>query len=62
MREASLLRANGEFFSNVAHELRNPLAPIATASEMLEKITSAHPQLPHIQQIINRGCLRQCYC
>lgn len=43
-----------EFLSMLAHELRNPLAPIATASEMLEKITSAHPQLPHIQQIINR--------
>lgn len=43
-----------EFLSMLAHELRNPLAPIATAAEMLEKITSAHPQLPHLQQIINR--------
>ena len=51
--EASVERQS-EFLSMLAHELRNPLAPIATASEMLEKITSAHPQLPHIQQIINR--------
>lgn len=43
-----------EFMSMLAHELRNPLAPIATAAEMLGKITSAHPQLPHIQQVISR--------
>jgi CheY-like chemotaxis protein len=51
--EASVQRQT-EFLSMLAHELRNPLAPIAMASDMLEKITSAHPQLPHIQQIINR--------
>lgn len=51
--EASVQRQT-EFLSMLAHELRNPLAPIAMASEMLEKITSAHPQLPHIQQIITR--------
>ncbi len=43
-----------EFLSMLAHELRNPLAPIAMASEMLEKISTAHPQLPYIQQIIGR--------
>lgn len=51
--EASVQRQT-EFLSMLAHELRNPLAPIAMASEMLEKITSSHPQLPHIQQIITR--------
>ena len=51
--EASVQRQT-EFLSMLAHELRNPLAPIAMASQMLEKITSAHPQLPHIQQIITR--------
>lgn len=43
-----------EFLSMLAHELRNPLAPIAMAAEILEKISSAHPQLPQIQQIISR--------
>jgi two-component system, sensor histidine kinase len=43
-----------EFLSMLAHELRNPLAPISMASEMLEKIETAHPQLPNIQNIISR--------
>ena len=43
-----------EVRSMLAHELRNPLAPIAMAAEMLEKFSSAHPQLPHIHQIIAR--------
>ncbi|MDB5884745.1 MAG: putative signal transduction histidine kinase [Polaromonas sp.] len=51
--EASVERQT-EFLSMLAHELRNPLAPIAMASEILEKIGSSHPQLPKIQQIISR--------
>lgn len=51
--EASVKRQT-EFLSMLAHELRNPLAPIGMAAEMLEKIASAHPQLPRIQQIIAR--------
>ena len=51
--EASVQRQT-EFLSMLAHELRNPLAPVAMAAEMLEKISSAHPQLPHIHQIIAR--------
>ena len=51
--EASVERQT-EFLSMLAHELRNPLAPIAMASEILEKIAFAHPQLPKIQQIISR--------
>lgn len=43
-----------EFLSMLAHELRNPLAPIAMAAELLGKITSAHPQLPKLQGIIAR--------
>ena len=43
-----------EFLSMLAHELRNPLAPISMAADLLEKISSAHPQLPRIQQIISR--------
>ncbi|MEO8014444.1 MAG: hybrid sensor histidine kinase/response regulator [Polaromonas sp.] len=43
-----------EFLSMLAHELRNPLAPIAMAAEMLGKISTAHPLLPDIQQVITR--------
>ena len=43
-----------EFLSMLAHELRNPLAPVVMAVEMLQKIMSAHPQLPRIHDIIAR--------
>jgi two-component system CheB/CheR fusion protein len=43
-----------EFLAMLAHELRNPLAPIVMAGEMLEKISAAHPLLPPIQQLIAR--------
>ena len=51
--EAAIERQK-EFLAMLAHELRNPLAPIAMAVGMLEKITPAHPQLPYIQQVIGR--------
>ena len=51
--EASVERQT-EFLSMLAHELRNPLAPIALAAEMLGKISTAHPLLPDIQQVIAR--------
>lgn len=51
--EASVERQT-EFLSMLAHELRNPLAPIALAAEMLGKISTAHPLLPNIQQVITR--------
>ena len=43
-----------EFLSMLAHELRNPLAPVAMAAELLGKISSAHPQLPKLHGIIRR--------
>lgn len=43
-----------EFLSMLAHELRNPLAPIVTAVELIGKIRDAHPQLPKLQGIIVR--------
>jgi two-component system CheB/CheR fusion protein len=43
-----------EFLSMLAHELRNPLAPIGMAAEMLQRIAHAHPQLPNIHDIIER--------
>jgi signal transduction histidine kinase len=43
-----------EFLAMLAHELRNPLAPIATAADLLGKITTAHPMLPKLYGIISR--------
>ncbi len=43
-----------EFLSMLAHELRNPLAPIMLANALLGKITAAHPQLPQVHGIISR--------
>ena len=51
--EATNLRQT-QFLSMLAHELRNPLAPIAMANELLGKIIDAHPQLPKLHGIINR--------
>lgn len=43
-----------EFLSMLAHELRNPLAPVAMAAELLGTLTDAHPQLPKLHGIIQR--------
>ena len=50
----AVVQRQTEFLSMLAHELRNPLAPISMAADILEKISGAHPQLPRIQQIIAR--------
>jgi signal transduction histidine kinase len=47
-------RRQVEFLSMLAHELRNPLVPIALAAELLGKIATAHPQLPKLHGIIQR--------
>lgn len=47
-------RQQEEFLAMLAHELRNPLAPVSMAAELLRKITDAHPQLPKIHAIISR--------
>jgi two-component system CheB/CheR fusion protein len=47
-------RRQEEFLSMLAHELRNPLAPIAMAAELLGKIADSHPQLPKLYAIISR--------
>lgn len=43
-----------EFLSMLAHELRNPLAPISLAVELLGKLTASHPQLPDLHRIFDR--------
>jgi signal transduction histidine kinase/ActR/RegA family two-component response regulator len=47
-------RQQNEFLAMLAHELRNPMAPISNAANLLEKLTSAHPLLPQIQGVISR--------
>lgn len=47
-------RQQNEFLAMLAHELRNPIAPIGNAASLLEKITAAHPLLPKIQGVISR--------
>ena len=47
-------RRQTEFLSMLAHELRNPLQPIAMANELLGRVTTAHPQLPKLHAIISR--------
>ena len=43
-----------EFLSMLAHELRNPLAPIAMAADLLKNASESHPELTHIHQVIAR--------
>lgn len=46
-----------EFLYMLAHELRNPLAPLAMVSHMLDKIAIEHPEalhLPNIRDIVAR--------
>lgn len=50
----TLNRRQNEFLAMLAHELRNPMAPISNAAILLEKIIAAHPLLPQIQGIISR--------
>jgi signal transduction histidine kinase len=47
-------RRQNEFLAMLAHELRNPMAPIAASAELLKRITAAHPMLPRVQQIVGR--------
>jgi len=47
-------RRQEEFLSMLAHELRNPLAPIAMAAELLGKIKDSNPQIPKLHAIITR--------
>src|SRR5476649_2657342 len=51
--EAANLRQT-EFLSMLAHELRNPLQPIAMANELLGKLAGASPEVRKFQRIIGR--------
>jgi len=52
LREAD--RRKDEFIATLAHELRNPLAPIRTAAELLRRLATDEPQVARASQIIAR--------
>ena len=52
LREAD--RHKDEFIAMLAHELRNPLAPIRNAIQILHTIDSANPRLARTREIIDR--------
>ena len=43
-----------EFLAMLAHELRNPLAPIRTAAELLSRVRAADQKIPTIAAILDR--------
>jgi signal transduction histidine kinase/ActR/RegA family two-component response regulator len=43
-----------QFLAMLAHELRNPLAPIMMATELIAKLTDSHEQLPRLHGILSR--------
>lgn len=51
--EAANKRQN-EFLAMLAHELRNPLAPISTAAAILERVPDANAELAQLRTIISR--------
>jgi PAS domain S-box-containing protein len=52
LREAD--RQKDEFLANLAHELRNPLAPICAAAELLKHAKSLEPELRAATAILER--------
>ncbi|HWI84052.1 ATP-binding protein [Ramlibacter sp.] len=58
--ETALRRADrqkDEFLATLAHELRNPLAPIRTAAELIRRSESPNPTVQRAQAIIERQVL-----
>ncbi|MEJ8859387.1 ATP-binding protein [Variovorax robiniae] len=55
-KEAALQakRHQDEFLAMLAHELRNPLAPIRSAVALLERLDALHPTLPVIREVLGR--------
>jgi len=46
------------FLASLAHELRNPLAPIRSSIELLRHLPAGDPRIPRAQEIIERQCAR----
>jgi PAS domain S-box-containing protein len=47
-------RRKDEFLATLAHELRNPLAPIRTSVEVLRRLAPVEPQLQQVREMIDR--------
>lgn len=47
-------RSKDEFLAMLAHELRNPLAPLRNATEILQTPTAGEQERRHAQQLISR--------
>jgi PAS domain S-box-containing protein len=47
-------RQKDEFLAMLAHELRNPIAPIRSASEVIERLGSSEPRVRWAQAVIHR--------
>jgi PAS domain S-box-containing protein len=43
-----------EFLAMLAHELRNPLSPIASAAEVLKLVVQDNPKLTRVSEVISR--------
>lgn len=43
-----------EFLAMLAHELRNPLAPIRAATDLLANVADAEPRVAHLQAVLAR--------
>jgi len=55
--EQALLEADrqkDEFLAMLGHELRNPLAAIRSATELLQRSASSHPELDRVQGVLLR--------
>ncbi len=52
LRDAA--RRKDEFLATLAHELRNPLAPIRTGLQLLRQIDGRDPEAPRVQEIMGR--------
>src|SRR5262245_60193764 len=47
-------RRKDDFLAILAHELRNPLAPISNAIEILQRLGSKDPELVRMRELIDR--------
>jgi signal transduction histidine kinase len=47
-------RRTGEFLAQLAHELRNPLAPILSGLEAMEMVGLKDPMLESIREVMRR--------
>jgi signal transduction histidine kinase len=54
-------RAKDDFLAMLAHELRNPLAPIRNAVEILRRLTPPEPRLTRAHEIIDRQVSHQAH-